>query len=124
MYTDRGTRSGVTVSVPPVVPVMTYTDVVLSYAECLYKNGKASEAQLRVNEVKSEKKLQIISGNVLDEIRDIRMRTLLYGISNFAFMKRNGFAESVYGVEKYRLLWPIPQRELEVNPSMTPNPGY
>lgn len=124
VYTDHGTRSGVTVSVPPVVPVMTYTDVVLSYAECLYKNGKASEAQLRVNEVKSEKKLQVISGNVLDEIRDIRMRTLLYGISNFAFMKRNGFAESVYGVEKYRLLWPIPQRELEVNPSMTPNPGY
>lgn len=124
VYTDHGTRSDVTVSLPPVVPVMTYTDVVLSYAECLYKNGKTSEAQLQVNEVKSAKGIQMTGSNVLEEIRDIRMRMLLYGVSNFTFMKRNGFAESVYGVEKYRLLWPIPQRELDVNPSMTPNPGY
>lgn len=124
VYTDHGTRSDVTVSLPPVVPVMTYTDVVLSYAECLYKNGKTSEAQLQVNEVKSAKGIQMTGSNVLEEIRNIRMRMLLYGVSNFTFMKRNGFAESVYGVEKYRLLWPIPQRELDVNPSMTPNPGY
>ena len=86
VYTDHGTRSDVTVSLPPVVPVMTYTDVVLSYAECLYKNGKTSEAQLQVNEVKSAKGIQMTGSNVLEEIRDIRMRMLLYGVSNFTFI--------------------------------------
>lgn len=49
---------------------------------------------------------------------------MLYSNTNFAFMKRNGFVKDFYGVEDYRQLLPIPQRELDLCPQMTQNPGY
>lgn len=52
------------------------------------------------------------------------MQLLLYGLGNWAFLKRNGLGEKVYGVETYRLLLPIPWTEIDVNPNFTQNPGY
>ena len=43
------------------------------------------------------------------------MQLLLYGLGNWAFLKRNGLGEKVYGVETYRLLLPIPWTEIDVN---------
>lgn len=119
----RSTRS-ITLTTPAVVPIMTYTDVVLSYAECLYKNGAISEAEKQLSKVTSSKNISATGDNVLEKIKDARVQLTLYTNTNFAFMKRNGFAEDVYGIEEYMTLLPIPINELYLNSNMTQNPGY
>ena len=42
----------------------------------------------------------------------------------FAFLKRNGLAIKELGLEKYQLLLPIPQNEINAYPSLNQNPGY
>jgi hypothetical protein len=42
----------------------------------------------------------------------------------WAALKRNGIAQSITGCKDYELLMPIPERELECNPYLRPNPGY
>ncbi len=124
VFNNKGSRSNITISEAPLIPIMTYTDVILSYAECLYKNGKDSAAKTQLNEVTSAKNINVTEENVLDAIKDIRMGLMLYGVSNFAFMKRNDYAESVYGIEPFRKLLPIPQNEMDFNMNMKQNPGY
>ena len=103
---------------------MTYTDVVLSYAESLYKNGRTLEAESQLQKVITAKHLNITGGNTLEKIKDVRLQVMLYTNTNFAFMQRNNFAKDVYEIEEYRQFLPIPEQELNSNPSMTQNPGY
>lgn len=119
---ETSPRSRTNISIPYVIPLMTYTDVVLSYAECLYKNGKA-EASNFLNKVISAKGITV-SNDVLIGIKEARKQLLLYSVGNFAFMKRNGIAKDEYGVGDYRLLLPISQQELDKNSQMAQNPGY
>lgn len=125
LRTDDGTRAAArsTVRIPAVIPLQTYTDVVLSYAECLYKQGDQAGAERELRNVAEAKNIPV-SDNVWEGIVETRMRLLLYCNSNFAFMKRNGLAAEAYDVEEFRLLWPIPQSELFLNPNLTQNPGY
>ena len=106
-----------------LIPLMTYTDVILSYAECLHKNGKPN-AKNYLNKVISAKGITVSSGDVLTGIKEARKQLLLYSVGNFSFMKRNGIAKDEYGVESYRLLLPIPSSEIRCNPALTQNPGY
>lgn len=91
---------------------MTYTDVLLSYAECLCKNGRTSDAEIQLNKLVTAKELQLSGVTVLDKIKSARLQLTLYCDVNFAFLKRTGLAKEVYGVENYRLLLPIPQRDV------------
>ncbi len=116
-------NSGNIFNVNPV-PIMTYTDVILSYAECLYKNGKSSEAESLLAVIATTKGIDLSGSNVLEKIKDARLQLMLYSNTNFAFMKRNDFAKDVYGIEEYRLLLPIPTSSLTLNPQLTQNPGY
>lgn len=119
-------RSGVVIEIgrPLLVPVMNYTDVLLSYAESLYKNGKVSQARTQLEKVTTVKGIYVTGADVLDEIKDARLQLTLYCNTNFAFMKRNGFAQDVYGIEAHNLLLPIPRNELNTNPMLIQNPGY
>ena len=123
-YIGTRRRGSATITTPWVVPIMTYTDVVLSYAECLYKNGTTTEAEQQLAKVTSAKSITPAGSNVLEKIKDARLQLTLYTNTNFAFMKRNGFAEDVYDIEEYRTLLPIPASELSANSKMTQNPGY
>ena len=42
----------------------------------------------------------------------------------FFDLRRTGRAESVLGMAPFRLLWPIPEPEMDVNPNIQQNPGY
>lgn len=123
-YNNRNVRSNISFTAPCVVPLMTYTDVILSYAECLYKDGNAAEAERQLMKVAAAKGIDVEGGDVLDKICDARLQLMLYTNTNFAFMKRNGFATSVYGIEGYRALLPIPASELNAYSKITQNPGY
>ena len=119
-----GSRGSITIAAPMLVPIMTYTDVILSYAECLYKNGKVSDAEEQLTRVIEAKSISVSGSNVLEKIKDARLKLMLYTNTNFAFMKRNSFFKDTYGVEEYRSLLPIPNDEIIFNASMTQNPGY
>lgn len=123
---DKNSRSRTNISIIiySLVPIMTYTDVILSYAECLYKSGKIMEAESALNLITQAKSISVSGDNTVEKIKDARLQLMLYTNTNFAFMKRNNFAKDVYGIEEYRQLLPIPQQEIIVNPSMIQNPGY
>ena len=105
----------VNIQIPPLIPLQTYTDVILSYAECLYKKGNISEAKRQLNKVVAAKNIIVSDkSDVLNEIAELRKRLLLYSISNFAFMKRNDMAQEEYGVKDFRLLLPIPQTAIKI----------
>ena len=118
------TRSNIVIAIPPLIPVQTYTEVILSYAECLYKQGNIQEAKNQLNKIITAKEITLNSNDVFKSIVEARKQLLLYTINNFAFMKRNGIAQEEYGIEAYRLLLPIPRIEIEYNPYITQNPGY
>lgn len=118
------TRGNISLGAPAIVPIMTYSDVCLSYAECLFKNGKVLQAENQLDKVVAAKGIQVTGTNVLDKIRSARLQLTLYCDVNFAFLKRTGFAQDVYGVAEYRLLLPIPESELIVNSHILQNPGY
>ena len=123
-HNEPQSRGNISIGIPLLVPIMTYTDVVLSYAESLYKNGRTLEAESQLQKVITAKHISATGENTLEKIKDARLQLMLYTNTNFAFMKRNNFAKEVYGIEEYRLLLPIPQQEIDVNSSMTQNPGY
>lgn len=123
-FDDKTINDKIPIVTPKCVPTMNYTDVVLSYAECLYKNGKSTDAEKQLSQVTNAKSINVSGNNILEKIKNARLQLMLYTNTNFAFMKRNGFAEDTYNIEKYQTLLPIPQRELQACPRMTQNPGY
>lgn len=118
------TRAGVNIQSPYLITLMTYTDVMLSYAECQYRLGDMSSAERFLNSVAVAKGVTLSGDNLLEKITDARRQLMLYSFGNFAFFKRSGLAASEYEVENYRLLWPIPLSEMHVNTNITQNPGY
>lgn len=118
------TRTNISIEIYTLIPIMTYTDVILSYAECLYKSGRIMEAESALNLIMQAKNICLSGESTVEKIKDARLQLMLYTNTNFAFMKRNNFAKDVYGIEEYRQLLPIPQQEIIVNPSMIQNPGY
>ncbi len=121
---DAGTRAGVTIVEPGVMPYITLSDVYLSLAECYYQMGDSKTAEQYIKDVIDAKSLKVSDDNALMEIKEIREQILLYSGTYFAFLKRTGIAKSVCGIEDYQLLFPIPSEELLYNGYMTQNPGY
>lgn len=117
-------------------PILRYADVLLLYAEALneisYGNSDAFDA---INAVRNRAGLANL--NVSDfnqesfrkEVLAERGRELCFeGSRWFDLVRTETFIEALtktgrQASEKH-LLFPIPQRELDANPSLTQNPGY
>ena len=104
--------------------VKTYADILLSLAECESKLGNDEKANEYLNQVKSAKSVETTSSDVIPALSEVRSKIQIDFGGYFAFLKRTGLAMSTLGLEKYQLLFPIPQSELYTNPAMTQNPGY
>lgn len=104
-----------------VVPIMTTTDVKLLYAECEIHLGNNAKASKYISEVDNVNGISGTSVSV-EGIKQLRKSLKLQDY--FAFLKRNGLAMKELGLEKYQLLLPIPQDEINANPSLNQNPGY
>lgn len=104
-----------------VVPIMTTTDVKLLYAECQIHLGNNAKASKYISEVGN---INGISGTSVSVEGIKQLRKSLKLQDYFAFLKRNGLAMKELGLEKYQLLLPIPQDEINANPSLNQNPGY
>ena len=121
-YKVDSRSSNITIDAPTIVPIMTYTDVILSYAECLHNNEKTSDAETQLQQVLTAKNIKVSGKNFSEKIQSARLQLTLFTNNNFCFMKRNKMAIDTYGVEEYRLVLPIPSSELEFG--ITQNPGY
>lgn len=99
------------------MPIYSYSDIVLALAECHYKRGNTAEASNLIKKVAIAKGLQT-TGDIVEDLASIRKQ--LFTPHYFAFQKRNALG----GYEEYQKLWPIPAREMTVNPNMRQNPGY
>ncbi len=104
--------------------IKTYSDVLLSLAECESKLGNDAKANEYLNIVKSAKRIETTSPDVISTIAEVRSKIQIDFGGYFAFLKRTGLAMSTLGLEEYQLLFPIPQSEINMNPMMTQNPGY
>ncbi len=125
------------------IPVIRYAEVLLNYAEALNEVGRTSEAIQQLNIVRNRAGLDnlptgLSQDAVLDAVFQERRIELFWEMSFFSDLNRRGrflefieenrpdFADLViapYLREDY-ILFPIPQQDLDNNPSLTQNPGY
>lgn len=106
-------------------PCLDYRDVVLAAAECNYHIGNVQKARQYINQVSTAKGISIGNQDIMKSISKLKhtMQSPYY----LSFIRRNSLGKSELGLasnQLYQLLFPIPQRELEVNPQMKQNPGY
>jgi len=102
----------------------TYSDVLLSLAECETKLNNDAKAKEYLSQVVTTKGIETTSSETLAAISEVRHRIQIDFGGYFAFLKRTGQAQSTLGLEEYQLLFPIPQDEFSMNPYLTQNPGY
>lgn len=117
--------------------VYRYADVLLMKAEALNELGKTDQAAIPLNTVRKRAGLDAVSGLTQSEMRDKiiherRMELAFEGHRWFDMIRLDHgnyalkFLKSIRktNVTKDRLLFPIPQTEIDANPLMTQNPGY
>lgn len=119
--------------------VLRYADVLLMYAEALNELNKTSDALPYINAVRSRAGLPNLSGQSQEGFRlameKERRTEFLYEGKRWFDLVRTGRAKAVlnayylsqrlnFSVEDYELVFPIPQNEIDLNPSVKQNPGY
>ncbi len=117
--------------------VYRYADVLLKKAEALNEMGSTSLAAEPLNIVRTRAGLASVSGLSQEEMRETiiherRMELAFEGHRWFDMIRiQNGdyaieFLQGIgkTNVNKNRLLFPIPQTEMDANPLMEQNPGY
>lgn len=112
--------------------VVRFAEVILTKAEALAQQGRLAEAVDEYNRVRvradlPEHELDTdVSGQqeVLEAIWHERRLELALEGDRFSDLRRSGRTEQVLEIPEYQTRFPIPQREIDVAPNMTQNPGY
>lgn len=117
--------------------VYRYADVLLMKAEALNEMGQTTAAEVPLNIVRKRAGLDAVTGLTQDEMREKiiherRMEFAFEGHRWFDMVRIDHgnyaikFLKSIgkNNVNKDRLLFPIPQTEIDANPLITQNPGY
>lgn len=112
-----------------------YADILLMKAECLFRTGHNSEAQIIVNNVRARNFVtpQPFINMTLEDILEERSREFSFEsnyrtdlirfgkfLSDTHHLKPNPDAPSA----SHLLVFPIPQIEINANPNLKQNPGY
>lgn len=128
-------------------PIYRYADVLLLLAQALNEQNKTSEALPYLNQVRTRAGLADITTTDQSQLRDIiaheRKVELAFENKRWLDLVRTGKAvpvmtaygtyikslypsllPSTYNITDDKLIFPIPARELQVNPQLTQNPGY
>lgn len=128
-------------------PVYRYADALLMLAESLNETGASQEALPYLNQVRQRAGLAPVTVTAQGALRDTiaHERRIELALENHRWLDlvRTGKAVSVmtafgvhqkavhgyllptsYNVTQDRLIFPIPFREIQVNPELTQNPGY
>ncbi len=106
------------------VPVMRYTETVLSVAEVAYATGTTAQALDYMNMLKQrrgEADLSSVDVYIIREQYEIELE--LEGDS-FLLMKRHDIAQDVLQIPNFMDYLPIPENVIDNNPDVSQNPGY
>lgn len=125
------------------VPIIRISEVLLNRAEAYYEDSQEDLARADVNAIRTNRGLAAldltVTGTALgDSIMLERRRELAFEGHRWYDLKRKGMdiPKGVDGVDpataegnplpytSYKILAPIPTRERDANPNLTPNPGY
>lgn len=117
------------------IKILRYEEVLLTRAEANLRLGiNAAEADSDVNAVVTNRDLPAYAGITLAETLEERKKELFFeGIRYFDMLRLGmdipgwtpaGTLDNTYLYGNTKLAFAIPQRELDVNPNMQPNPGY
>lgn len=128
-------------------PIYRYADALLLLAEAQNEGGNVASALEYLNKVRTRAGLTSITETNSSTLRDIigherrvelafenhRWHDLVRTEQALPVMQHYGqeikkqysyLLPSAYQVQEFRLLYPIPQSEVELNPALTQNPGY
>ncbi|MEO8448936.1 MAG: RagB/SusD family nutrient uptake outer membrane protein [Gemmatimonadota bacterium] len=113
-------------------PGIRFAEVLLIKAEALARLGQLPEAVATYNDIRVRAGLAphelgvdvTTQQQVLDAIDRERRLELAEEGDRFADLVRSGRAVTVLGVPAFKLLFPIPQAEINVAPGIVQNPGY
>ena len=124
-------------------PVLRYSDVVLLYAEALNENGKTSQALIQLNLVRTRSGLASKSGLSQVDTRSViqherRVELCFEGERWFDLIRWGTMVQvmqahktnyvsangQIGNVTQNLALYPIPTREIQLNPKLSQNPGY
>lgn len=115
-------------------PVLRYSDILLTYAEAQARLDNFSEANDYLNMVRERAGLDDVNTSTMEEFIDVllserRKEFVAEGMRWFDLTRLGRLEEAVQeakninvGSEYY--LYPIPQRERDVNPNLPQNPGF
>lgn len=107
------------------VPFVTYTEVLLSAAECAYHLGNWAEAMAYSNKVTQARNLPLISEvNFIESLRSVWQSELKGFGSYFSFLRRNNLAVEQLKIKDYQQLLPIPQHDIDTSRNLVQNPGW
>ncbi|CAM1365398.1 RagB/SusD family nutrient uptake outer membrane protein [Tenacibaculum xiamenense] len=119
--------------------VIRYSDVLLKYAEALNETDQTSNAISELNKIRNRATLPNTSATTKEEVRDAirnERRYELIGEGHRWFdLKRYGNAISTMNsffstnnlnvvIDETNLILPIPQSQIDTDPSISQNPGY
>lgn len=115
--------------------VIRLAEVILTRAEALARQGGAANLLAAVGEYNKVRVRANLTPHVLgtdvttqqqviDAILLERRRELAFEGDRWPDLVRTGLATTVLGIPATKMLFPIPQRELDVTPKLTQNPGY
>lgn len=123
LVTDPSSVTYQPVQLDDFLPFATYTEVLLSLAECEFRLGNAPAATNYLQKVTSKRGLTA-TGEFLTSLKTVWKSELKGTGTYFAFLKRNDLAKQELNIEGFRLLFPIPLQELAMEPNLMQNPGY
>lgn len=121
-------------------PLLRYSDILLIYAEALNEanNGTTAEALRAINKVRARAGLEDLSAMGRQAFKDTvlteRRRELCFegdrwfdltrtGSLIKAVQQENSFSRNA-AIKEFNNLFPIPQREMDINPALVQNKGY
>ncbi|HLA64449.1 MAG TPA: RagB/SusD family nutrient uptake outer membrane protein, partial [Rhodothermales bacterium] len=109
-----------------------FAEVVLTRAEALARQGRLAEAVVQYNRIRVRAGLaaHVLGTDVTSEdevlaaIWNERRLEFAFEGDRWPDLVRTGRVPTVMGIPATAALYPIPQRELDIAPNMTQNPGY
>jgi starch-binding outer membrane protein, SusD/RagB family len=105
-------------------------EVLLNKAEAQARQGKLAEALTTVNLLRARARVPALvlgtmtQAQVIDAILLERRRELVFEGDRWPDLVRTGRAASLLGIPAFRTLFPIPQNEIDVAPTIGQNTGY
>ncbi len=112
--------------------VIRFAEVILTKAEALAQQDRLQESVAEYNRIRVRAGLaphtlgqEVTSkAQVLEAIWNERRLELALEGDRFSDLNRTGRAVEVLGIPPHQARYPIPQREIDVAPNLTQNPGY